>query len=154
MNVAREQISVALFNLFANDQALKSLCKTVTRSPRLWTQVNDAEKPFLMLFKGGPATEHMDQAQAQRMALTKYTIYFNLWLYVATDPSGETTAETILNNVADAIDAVMHTDSLAERQTLGGLVNNAWLEGQTEWGREFEDQNVVAFWRIAVETGI
>jgi hypothetical protein len=43
--------------------------------------------------------------------------------------------------------------SFVER-SLGGLVNNAWIDGGNEWGREFEDNNITVFWRIAVETGI
>ena len=94
------------------------------------------------------------------MALTKYRINFNLWLYLTSDPTGNVVAETAINNIADAIDSAMQgkantqISSFGERQTLGGLVNNAWLEGGSEWGREFEDNNITIFWRIAVETGI
>jgi hypothetical protein len=154
----REAISVALFNLLSGNQQLTSLCKTITRTPRIWTSVNDAEKPFLLLFKGGPATEHFDQPQAGRIALTKYIIHYNLWLYLTADPSGQNNAETVVNNISDALDAAMQVNAsppaFGERQTLGGLVNNAWIDGGSEWGREFEDQNLVVFWRISVETGI
>lgn len=158
MRVAREQVSVALFNLLNNNQALSSLCKTITRTPKIWTAVNEADKPYLVLFKGGPETEAYIQPQSQHVGLTKYRINYNLWLYLTADPSGTTTAETIINNIADAIDAAFQTNALissfGERQTLGGLVNNAWIEGGTEWGREFDDTNITVFWRIAVETGI
>jgi len=154
----REQISVALFNLLATNQALAALCKTITRSPRIWTAVNDVEKPFLVLFKGGPDSEHFDQPQERRAGLTKYLLHYNLWLYVVADPSNQINGETIANNISDAIDTAMQTDSnkssFGERQTLGGLVTNTYLDGGSEWGREFEDNNLVIFWRITVETGI
>jgi hypothetical protein len=154
MKGTREAISVALFNLLANDTNLPSLCKTITRRPRIWTNVSDAEKPFLLLFKGGPATEHFEQPQDRRVALTRYVISYNLWLYVVADPTGQTNAETVVNNISDAIDAAMQSNAFGEKQTLGGLVTNAWIEGGSEWGREFEDSNLAIFWRIAVETGI
>lgn len=158
MKAKREDVSVALFNLLATNQALAALCKTVTRKPKIWTAVNDAEKPFLTLFKGGPSTEAFDQPQERRVGLTKYILHFNLWLYVVADPSGQTNAETIVNNISDAIDAAMQTDvnksSFGERQTLGGLVTNCYIDGGSEWGREFEDSNLVVFWRITAEVGI
>lgn len=154
MNVSRESISAALFNLLANNTQLAGLCKTITRKPRIWTAVSDAEKPFLVLFKGGPGAEHFDQPEERHIGLTKYILNFNLWLYVAVDPSGQINGETVVNNIADGIDAAMHTGALGERQTLGGLVTNCILQGGSEWGREFEDQNLVVFWRIVATTGI
>jgi hypothetical protein len=160
MKSAREDISVALFNLLSGYQPLVNLCKNITRVPRIWTEVNEAEKPFLVLFKGGPGTEDFVQPQQAHIGLTKYRINYNLWLYVTADPTHQTVAETLINQISDQIDAAMQQGAIpnasgfAERQTLGSLVNNAWLEGGSEWGREFEDTNVVVFWRIAVELGI
>lgn len=158
MNVPREQISLALFGLLQNSTQLANLCKTITRVPRLWTNVSDVEKPFLCLFKGGPSTEHFDQPQSGRLGLTKYIIHYNVWLYVVADPSSQIVAETPVNNIADALDAAMQSGvtntSYGERQSLGGIVNNAWIDGGNEWGREFEDNNLTVFWRISVETGI
>jgi hypothetical protein len=165
VNVSREAISVALFNLLANNENLDNLCNTITRQPLIWTAVDSALKPFLTLFKGGPAAEEFIQPQQKSIGLTKYHITYNLWLYVQTDPSGQINGETVVNNIADAIDAAMQgqgpysavtpgQDSFAERQTLGGLVNNAWIDGGNEWGREFEDNNIVVMWKIGVETGI
>jgi hypothetical protein len=158
MRVARESVSVALFNLLDQNQALGELVSTISRVPRIWTSVNEADKPALILFKGGPDTEGYVQPQQQHIGLTKYRLNFNLWLYMTADPSSTTVAETAINNIADAIDAAFQTGATAtsfgERQTLGGLVNNAWIEGSSEWGREIDDTNITVFWRIAVETGI
>jgi hypothetical protein len=163
MIVARETISVALFNLLKGNQSLMTLCKTITRTPIMWTDVADASKPFLTLFKGGPKTEGFEQAQERRMGLTRYTISYNLWLYVAVNPSGVILPETLVNNIADGIDAAMQTNlstggviatARGERQTLGGIVNNAWIDGGSEWSREFSDNNLVMFHRILVETGV
>ncbi len=154
MRTPREQISVALFNLLANNTALAALCKTITRTPKIWTAVNEADRPYLQLFKGGPETEGYIQPQQGHIGLTKYRINYNLWLYLSVDPSGQINGETTVNNIADAIDVAMQSNAFGERQTLGGLVNNAWIEGGSEWGREFEDNNLTIFWRIAVETGI
>jgi len=154
MKGTREAISVALFNLLTSNTALAALCKTITRTPKIWTAVNEADRPYLQLFKGGPETEGYIQPQQGHIGLTKYRINYNLWLYLSVDPSGQINGETTVNNIADAIDAAMQSNAFGERQTLGGLVNNAWIEGGSEWGREFEDNNLTIFWRIAVETGI
>jgi hypothetical protein len=158
MKSAREDISVALFNLLSGYAPLAALCSNITRVPRIWTSVNESEKPFLTLFKGGPATEEYIQGQQAHIGLTKYRIHYNLWLYVTSDPTAQINGETTINNIADQIDAAMQLgstpSSFGERQTLGGLVNNAWIDGGSEWGREFEDNNIAVFWRIAVELGI
>lgn len=155
----REAISVALFNLLSQNSNLAYYCKTITRIPQIWSAVPEAERPFLLLFKGGPETEAFIQPQQGHIGLTKYRFNYNLWLYLTADPTGQTVAETTINNIADSIDNAMKTTlsgqtAYGERQTLGGLVNNAWIEGGSEWGREFEDTNITVFWRIAVETGI
>src|SRR5258708_5279669 len=100
MNVPRETISAALFNLLQGNQQLAGLCKTITRNVKIWTAVPEAAKPWLMLFKGGPSTEHFDQPQDRRIALTKYVIHYNLWLYVTADPSGQVVGETVVNNIS------------------------------------------------------
>lgn len=159
MNVAREAVSQALFDLLYV-QSLKDLCKKITRTPQIWTEVADADMPFLVLFKGGPATEEYVQPQSVHIALTKYTLHYNLWLYLKSDPTGTVVAETTINNIADQIDIALKAPTsgnapggFGERQTLGGIVNNVYLDGGSEWGREFEDNNITVFWRITVETG-
>lgn len=162
MKASREAVSLALFNLLANDQTLKTLCKTITRTVKMWPDVPEANRPYLMLFKGGPAVESYQQPQNERLGLTKYVLSYNLWLYVtAAPPASNVTAETVINNIADAIDNAMQGPVVqgqpirnAQTQTLGGLVNNAYIEGGSEWGREFEDQQIVCMWRILLETGM
>jgi hypothetical protein len=164
VNVSREQISLALFNLVKNNPSLKGMIKTFTRVPRMWTEVSESEKPQVLLFKGGPATEEFEQPQDRRISLTRYTISYNLWLYVTANAYNNSTIETFLNNFGDGLDNAMTTliSPTAEyfpgalngqRQTLGGLVNNAWLDGGSEWSREFQDGNIVCMWRILVQTG-
>lgn len=158
MNVSRENVSVGLYNLL--NSGLASLLqngtlKTFTRQPRIWTDVNAPEKPFLTLFKGGPETEQFVQPQQAHIGLTKYRIHYNLWLYVVSDPSNQTLAETVVNNIADGIDAAMQAGAYGERQTLNGLVNNAWIDGGADWAvPTLVDNNSCLFLKIAVETGI
>lgn len=157
MNVTREQISVALFTLISTDPTLKGLINTFTRYCQMWTSVPEIAKPQLLLFKGGPATEEYSQPQNQTLGLTKYTIAYNLWLYITAPKLKEIIIETTINNIADAIDNVMHGPNgvaFGQKQTLGGLVNNAWLDAGSEWSREFQDGNIVCMWRILVQTGI
>jgi hypothetical protein len=159
MNVPRETVSLALYALLSGNAQLIQLCKTITRQPRLWTDVNEAEKPFLTLFKGGPGSEEYSREHA---GLTKYTLYYNLWLYITADPTGTVVGESTVNPIADAIDVAMLTNlrsgkplspQVGERQTLGGIVTECYLHGGNEWGREFNDNNLTVFWRICVDTG-
>lgn len=151
MNVPREAISAALLKLLQNNQTLASLCKTITRTPEIWTKVNEAQKPFITIFKGGPGTEQLSQTA---LGLEVYRIHYNVWIYVTTDPTGQTNGETVMNNILDAIDASVQSNPIGQAQTLGGLVTKTWIEGGIEMSREFEDDNIVCFLRVAVETGI
>jgi len=161
MNVPREQISVALFNLLSTNPQLTQLVKTFSRVPRPWQEVPTSERPYLLLFKGGPQTEGY-VGQEEHPGLTRYVIHYNLWLYLTSDPAKKITAETAINNIADGIDNAFQTRSngqpiitnRGERQTLGGIVTNAYLVDGSEWGREFDDNNVVICWLIAVQTGL
>jgi hypothetical protein len=155
----REAISLALLALFTRNAALMAMLPGgVTRRVFMWT--DSSPKPVLLLFKGGPAAESYIQPQDSRGGLTKYVITYNLWLYLTASGNPNTPAETVMNNIADQIDVSFQTDttpsrsSYGELQTLGGLVNNAYIEGGSEWSREFQDGNIVAMWRILVELGI
>ena len=166
MNVPREQLSLALFSqiqtcLNANPN-LKGQIRGYTRVCRMWTEVGENEKPLVLLFKGGPKTEEYEQPEDRRLALTRYTIAYNLWLYVSVNATANVTPEPFLNNFADGLDQAMTTrisngiliPAAGERQTLGGLVNNAWLAEGSEWAREFQDGNLVCMWKIYAQTGM
>ena len=72
--------------------------------------------PFLFFFKGVPTTETYEHPQDRRLALTKYILHYNLWLYLVADPSGQTVAETVINNIADAIDAATQSAPFPRRK--------------------------------------
>lgn len=171
MNVSRESVSVALFNLLRQNPTLKQNVVTFTRVPKMWNDVLPTLKPMLLLFKGGPATEEYIQPQERSLALPKFTVALNLWLYLAAQyPPVTAVVETSINNIADGIDNALQSridasgnylaDVLkGERQNLGPdarhpLVNNTYLQGGSEWSREFQDGNCVIMWRILVDTGI
>jgi hypothetical protein len=160
MRTPREAVSTALLSMFTGNPALMALLPGgVMRRPQMWVDIDDNQKPCLLLFKGGPATETYVQSNS---GLTKYVILYNLWLYLTASSDLNVPAETVMNNIADQIDASFDTElptvarksAFGERQTLGGLVTNAYLDAGSEWAREFQDGNIVAMWRILVETGI
>ena len=92
-----------------NHLVICRFARQLRNEQRNWSAVQDAAKPFLVLFKGVPATETYEQPQDRRLALTKHILHYNLWLYLVADPSGQMVAETVINNIADAIDAAMQS---------------------------------------------
>ncbi len=67
----------------------------------------------------------------------KRTMLFHLFLYCHDDspaePIGEETdlLETVINNLLDAIDTALAPAEATMKQTLGGLVEHCWIEGDT-----------------------
>jgi len=154
MNNPRETISNALLALLQNNGELAALLQqqgAITRVPKMWTEVSAADQPCLILFKGGPAAENPTQ---NTRGLTRWELEYNLWLYVRRDAADGTIGETVANNIADAVDAALESSPYGEAETLGGLVNNCYLEGPVYWDSGILDQQMVIMWKIKVITGI
>jgi hypothetical protein len=117
----REQIMEALFAL------LTSVATFPTSGRRLMLWSNVPEQPALFL-RDGPETYAARQARGQP---AKVTLTAECWIYVQTR---DVNAAPIvaLNNLVDAVHAVLVPAAGQECQTLGGLVSHCWIEGRVE----------------------
>lgn len=123
--VTREQVMQALLDLFTPLTDFK----IVSRRLQHWSDVNGADQPALYIYEKPETHKRADQVTpAIRMLTADIFIYIN----VGNDPSA--VPATQLNNLIDLIDpnsgGVLFPDvQIQNRQTLGGLVYDCWIEG-------------------------
>lgn len=147
MNVPREQVSAALFNL------LKTAYPWVksARAAQMWDAVGSTNQPYMAVFAVG------NEAKEQARALTRWRMKFVCLVYLRADQSqvdAGTTVETTINQIIDAVDAALVGPIKGERQTLGGLVEHAWIEGEIFIDTGIVDQQCAILIPILASTGI
>lgn len=155
MNNPREIIAVALFNLlkditFTGSPATGGGFATTARAGRMWTDVPDAAQPAMFLFQVGQAA-----TQKPAIALYKWEMRFWCLIYLRADPAqvdAGTTVETLMNAILDAFENALQPVK-GEKQTLGGLVNNVWIEGEIILDNGILDQQCAIIIPLMVQTG-
>ena len=122
----REAIYSALFTLVSGSASFV----TASRRLRMWDQVSQAEKPALFM------SQRREIATRQPGGLgTIWELHVDLVVYVQTNPDIATAPATLLNPLIDAIqNALVPTgaDRSQNRQTLGGIVQYARIEGDIQ----------------------
>lgn len=124
MSIAREPIYAALFALVQS--AAASHAVTIARRFVLASQVPPAEQPAVF------QVEKSERVQHERRGLpSKYWLSVDLVVYVQAGDSASIPSQAI-NQILDAIDAALapSPDDPMHNQTLGGLVEHAWIEGE------------------------
>lgn len=120
----RENIYAALYSRLAAIPGLR----TTGRKLRHWSDVDASQQPALFMTQGRQIATPGDPA---RGVPTKWTLMADVYIYVRTD--GDQIPGTVMNPLLDALDAVMAPDNQMQRvQTLGGLVERCWIEGEIE----------------------
>lgn len=118
----REAIYGALFGLVARAAPFR----TAGRRLRHWSDVGPAEQPAVFM------VQTRETAARQRSLPTRWTLHADLYVY-AHAPDELTAPASILNPLLDAIEAALEPDDAAtNRQSLGGLVEHAWIAGSIE----------------------
>jgi hypothetical protein len=150
MNVSREAVAAALFTQLAGTKiGGVSPFNTTGRRARIWSDLSPGDQPAMFLIHTG------EQAvQNQAPGLTKWMLHFEVLIYARVDPSPSSTPDTFINAILDALDAQMQTTPPGERQTLGGVIYNAWIEGQIFIDTGILDQQIAILVPIRVMTGI
>lgn len=115
----------------AIDFALLALLNTVnypfaapgTRHTMVWPEVPSGNIPtfYLVFFAEEPA-------ENQAYGAIRYVRHYRIIVTLIVDPTAPAQA-SIPNAILKAFDDGMQTIPQGERQTLGGLVTNAWIEG-------------------------
>lgn len=119
----REAIIAALFELCIGVHDFR----TTSRKLRLWAEVPKNERPALFL------VEHSEFHGRQSESLAKLELTASLFIY--TDPgragvSGGVELNTILDSLAATLRPAGADAFIAGRQTLGGLVSHAYIDGE------------------------
>lgn len=113
--------------LFARLQGIPGLAST-SRKLRHWSDVGQSEQPALFCAQGSQTALPGDPTLGLP---TKWTLNADLYLYARTD--GEQVSAAVLNPILDAIEAALKPDNPTRRtQTLGGLVERCWIEGEIQ----------------------
>jgi len=119
----REAIHLALF---AKLSAIPGLVKS-SRKLLHWADVPAIEQPALFLAQPNETADNPAHG-----APTRWTISFDVYVYVNTsaDPSGA--PATVLNPILDAIEVALAPTSPNGLQSLGGVVEHCRIAGQIQ----------------------
>lgn len=151
MNNPREAISEALFNLLSTANGTNPGqfdFGSFTRQARIWNETPNQPGAYLVKL-----SEQVSDPDAYGGKI--YNMSYALLVYVTPDPSATDNYESVLNNIVDVIDNVLQTKPQGQPQTVGGLVIEAWIEGEVEYGTAILQQNqIFALIPIKVRTGI
>jgi len=120
----REAIYSGLFNRL---KAIPGI-RTTSRRLKHWSDVDASQQPAIFLAQGRETATPGDPA---RGVPTKWTLSTDIYVYARTD--GDQVPGTVMNPLLDAIEAVLQPDNAMQRtQSLGGLVERCWIEGDIE----------------------
>lgn len=129
-SATREQIMAALYNVM---QGLLTTAiptpgpfVTVSRKLRLWGDVDPTMQPALYL------VEHKELPENTRRGLDdKNALLIRIFIYARAD-GDSVIGGTIINNLLDAVETILEpSDPSINVNTLGGLVNRLWIDGET-----------------------
>lgn len=150
MNYPRETIITALFAQLQLAQLDGDYAfVTASRKFRSWDDVAATEQPAMFLVEGNEfATEQNSYGE------TKWRLRMILWVYCTHSPEADAPG-TLLNNLLDSVEQSIKPDP-GQKQTLGGLVGNCYIEGDVlkSVGSLPDDTQSIAVVPILIETGV
>lgn len=147
MQASREAISQALETQLAKAKNAYPF-KTVSRRARIWTNVTSAEQPVIFLVK---VSEAIDQST---WGAPRYRLKYVVLCYLRADAAPNLVPEVEINKVLDAVDVTLLGTPPGEKQTLGGVVENCWIEGDVMIDTGILDQQIVIVIPVSILTGI
>jgi hypothetical protein len=119
--MSREAIYQALFTLASTSADFV----TASRRWKHWGDVDAASQPALYQNQKGEHIAAKNGLPPQRKLLVDLCLYANTG-----DPNQP--SSSLLNPLLDALEAALAPDPVSQRQTLGGLVSHAFINGATE----------------------
>lgn len=112
---------------------------TASKRLRAWGDVNVTDQPAMFLTMNNQSNEKV------RGIKSKWTLLFDLYIYVNTTNDPNVIPASLMNPILDQVDSMFNPDNLADYAlTLGGLVSHAAINGTviTDEGL-LDDQAVV-----------
>jgi hypothetical protein len=133
--VKRERIYSALF---AKLSAISGLV-TISRRLKHYDDVAPTEQPAMFVTQGNQFVRQIKGLPSQ------YTLDAKIWLYTY-DPDPTKPPAQMINDIMDQVDEILKPTAPDDKQTLGGLVDHCWIEGEiiTDEGT-LGDQSVAIF---------
>jgi hypothetical protein len=80
-----------------------------------------------------------------------WTYSVDLWIYAHTQADKNVAPSTILNSLIDAIEAALAPSPVTNKQTLGGLVEHAWIDGSITTDEGYFGDQAVAIIPITIK---
>lgn len=142
INPTREQVAVALFTQLQTAVGFN----TFSRRPQLWN--NTVAMPALYM---GQTKEDLTYS-GDNTALNLNVLYFPITVYINVGLDPNTTPDTLLNNLLDAVDTALAPPAYQpDKQTLGGLISGyARREGEVIRVPGYLDGQGGAFFEVKV----
>lgn len=139
--MSREAIYAALFD------KLGASAGFVTKSRKLkhWSDVTASEQPALF------QAQKSESAATVPGQPTQWNYMVDVYLYANTGGDPNVAPSQILNPLIDAIVAAMAPEPISNKQTLGGLVQHAWIEGAIETDEGVLGDQAVAIIPVAMK---
>ena len=127
--------------------------KLPTRIVRTIPNINTGDMPALLLWHPS------EEGRQEHYAMEKWKLHFVAWLVFQADPSfnAPTPPDDVICDYLDAIDAALdgqkNGDLSGNKISLGGLVNNVWIDGIVQIDSTAINQTVVIEVPISVDSG-
>lgn len=122
MNFPRETIAQALFNHLSS--LTSSGFSIVTRYNQAWASVESTNQPFL-------GVEQVTNKSVRGVdGIITWYFGFRLWVYCQHQTQSDIIPSTQINTLLDVIETALQPPP-GEKQTLGGIVVDAWIDGTT-----------------------
>ena len=145
MNVSRESVFVALFGLLS--QLKNSPFLTVSRRWEPYQNFAPEQQPALFVMQDN------QRGEQKAYGLQKWTLKASLWIYCYQGAEDDFVASTTLNNLLDLVEAAIQPAPGFERQMLGGIVQNCFIDGEIDVVEGVLGQQSVARIPITIITG-
>jgi hypothetical protein len=151
----REDIANALINRFQTLLQPAGPFVTVSRRGKIWSAVPSDQQPAFFLIHPGGRAEQPAMPGKPTWVLTRWTINYMAIVYARADADPNVLPDSLANFLFDAVEAAIKPAPLeSDGVKLGGLVENAWIEGDYFVDTGIEDQQIAIMIPIHVLTGI
>jgi hypothetical protein len=154
-----EPIAVALFNLLqtaVGPTAPQYPFVTVDRRGQIPQNAPALNQPYLGLLELG-GNQHLgslSSVQLGTQGLEKWLLQFAVLIYIRADAAPTTVPATELNAAWLSIVTVLRSTPIGERQTLGGIVDNAYIFGDCIMNAGVIDQQCTLSIPVLVDLGL
>jgi hypothetical protein len=149
--VNREPIYAALYALLQTAAPQGFTINTFSRRFQSWDSTNLPQLPALFM-QEYEETADQDSGDPSAMGLYRWISTVNVWIYFsAQNPNA--LPDQVFNALVDSMETVMQPSPQTGRQTLGGLVTHAWIDGRIMYSDGALDKKAVILLQVKILWG-